>query len=121
MTGWDAERTPDRPARAVLAVTLLALLLVAAVPAALLAAAVMMLLGHVIGGLAVFGGSVLAAALAIAVAGISGIRHLRKLIAGHAFRVEPLDGSEYPDIAEPGDNDHPSVVRLDRSQYTELR
>src|SRR5215467_4388785 len=57
MTGWDAQRTPDRPARAVLAVTLLALLLVAAVPAALLAAAVMMLLGHVIGGLAVFGRS----------------------------------------------------------------
>ena len=121
MTGWDAERTPDRPARAVLAVTLLALLLVAAVPAALLAAAVMMLLGHVIGGLAVFGGSVLAAALAVAVAGISGIRHLRKLIAGHGFRVEPREGSDYPDIAEPGDSDYPSVVRLDRSQYTEVR
>ena len=32
MTGWYAERTPDRPARAMIAVTLLALLLVAAVP-----------------------------------------------------------------------------------------
>ena len=37
MTGWYAERMPDRPARAVTAVTLLALLLVAAVPVALLA------------------------------------------------------------------------------------
>jgi len=121
MTGWDAQRIPDTPARAVLAVTLLALLLVAAVPAALLAAVVMMALGHVIGGLAVFGGSVLAAALAVAVAGISGIRHLRKLIAGHGFRVEPLDGSQYPDVAEPGDSDHANVVQLDRSQYTEVR
>ena len=46
MTGWYAERTPDRSAKAVIAVTLLALLLVAAVPVALLAGLVMMLLGH---------------------------------------------------------------------------
>ena len=37
MTGWYAERTSDRSAKAVIAVTLLALLLVAAVPVALLA------------------------------------------------------------------------------------
>ena len=36
MTGWYAERTPDGPAKAMIAVTLLALLLVAAVPVALL-------------------------------------------------------------------------------------
>src|SRR2546430_11435516 len=41
MTGWYAERTPDRPAKAMIAVTLLALLLVAALPVALLAAVVM--------------------------------------------------------------------------------
>ena len=46
MTGWYAERTPDRSAKVVIAVTLLALLLVAAVPVALLAGVVMMLLGH---------------------------------------------------------------------------
>jgi len=63
MTGWYAERTPGRSARAVIAMTLLALLLVAAVPVALLAAVVVMLLGHVVGGLALFGGSVLAAGL----------------------------------------------------------
>ena len=63
MTGWYAERMPDRSAKAVIAVTLLALLLVAAVPVALLAGVVMMILGHVVGGLALFGGSVLVAAI----------------------------------------------------------
>jgi hypothetical protein len=59
MTGWYAEPTPDRSAKAVIAVTLLALVLVAAVPAALLAGVVMMMLGHVAGGLALSGGSIL--------------------------------------------------------------
>jgi hypothetical protein len=40
----------------------------AAVPVALLAAVVMMMLGYVVGGLALFGGSVLAAAIAVALA-----------------------------------------------------
>src|ERR1039457_5925159 len=96
MTGWHAERTPDRPARAMIAVTLLALLLVvAAVPVALLAAVVMMMLGYVVGGLALFGGSVLAAAIAVALAGVSGMRHLRKLLSGGSFRVVRLNGSQY--------------------------
>ena len=101
MTGWYAERTPDRSAKVVIAVTLLALLLVAAVPVALLAGVVMMLLGHVVGGLALFGGSILAAAIAVAVAGMSGMRHLRKLVAGRSFHVVQLDGSQYTDVAEP--------------------
>ena len=84
MTGWYAERTPGRPARAVIAVTLLALLLVAAVRVALLAGVVMMMLGHVAGGLALSGGSILAAAVAVALAGMSGTRHLRKLLSGRA-------------------------------------
>ena len=45
MTGWYTERAADRSARAMIAVTLLALLLVAAVPVALLAALVMVVLG----------------------------------------------------------------------------
>ena len=69
MTSWYVERAPNRPAMAVIAATLFALLLVAAVPVALLAAVVMMMLGHLVGGLALFGGSVLAAALAVALAG----------------------------------------------------
>jgi hypothetical protein len=123
MTGWYAERTPGRPGRsgkAVIAVALLALLLVAAVPVALLAGLVMMVLGHVVGGFALFGGSILAAVIAVAVAGMSGMRHLRKLVA-RGFRVVPLDGSQYADVAEPADRDYTGVVQLDRSEYTEVR
>src|SRR5215813_1971298 len=119
MTGWHAERAPDRSAKAVIAVTLLALLLVAAVPVALLAGVVMMMLGHVVGGFALFGGSVLAAVLAVALACLSGLRHLRKLVSGRSFRVVQLDGSQYTDVAEPGGSDYTNVVQLDRSEYTE--
>ena len=121
MAGWYVERVPDRSAKAVIAVTLLALLLVAAVPAALLAGVVMMLLGHVAGGLALFGGSILAAVVAVAVAGMSGIRHLRKLVSGRSFRVVQLDGSQYTDVAEPEGSAYTDVVQLDRSEYTEVR
>jgi uncharacterized membrane protein YdjX (TVP38/TMEM64 family) len=121
MTGWYAERTPDRSAKAVIAVTLLALLLVAAVPVALLAGLVLMLLGHVIGGLALFGGSVLAAAVAVAVAGMSGVRHLRKLVSARSFRVVQLDDSQYTDVAEPESSEYTGVLQLDRSDYTEVR
>jgi hypothetical protein len=125
MTGWYAERTPGRPARAVITLTLLALLLVAAVPVALLVAVVMMMLGHVVGGLALFGGSILAAAIAVALAGMSGMRHLRKLLSGRSFRVVQLDGSQVAGVAEPvaepESSDFADVVQLDRSQYTEVR
>ncbi len=121
MTRWYAERMPNRSARGVIAVTLLALLLVAAVPVALLAGVVMMMLGYVVGGLALFGGSVLAAAIAVALAGISGMRHLRKLVSGRSFHVVQLDGSQYTDAAEPEGSDYTHVVQLDRSEYTEVR
>jgi uncharacterized membrane protein YdjX (TVP38/TMEM64 family) len=119
MTGWYAERTPDRSAKAVIAVTLLALLLVAAVPAALLAAVIMMVLGHIVGGLALFGGSVLAAAIAVALAGMSGMHHLRKLLTGGGFRVVRLDGSQYTDAAEPAGSNYTNLVQLNRSEYTD--
>ena len=125
MTGWYAERTPGRSAKAVIAVTLLALLLVAAVPVALLAGVVMMMLGDVAGGFALFGGSILAAAIAVALAGMSGMRHTRKLLSGRSFRVVQLDGSQYTGVAEPvaepEGSDYTNVVQLDRSQYTEVR
>ena len=121
MTGWYAERAPGRPVTAMIAVMLLALLLVAAVPVALLAAVVMMMLGYVAGGLALFGGSVLAAAIAVALAGMSGMRHLRKMLSGGSSRVVRLDGSQYTDVAEPDDSDHTNLVQLDRSEYTEVR
>jgi len=120
MTGWHAERTPGRSAKAVIAVTLLALLLLTAVPVALLAAVIMMILGHVVGGLALFGGSVLAAAMAVAIAGMTGMQHLRKLLA--SFNVVQLDHRQYTDdIAEPNSSDYTDVVQLDRSEYTEVR
>jgi uncharacterized membrane protein YdjX (TVP38/TMEM64 family) len=121
MTGWYAERTPDRSAKAVIALTLLALLLVAVVPVALLTGVILMLLGHVVGGLALFGGSVLAAAIAVALAGISGMRRLRKLVSGRSFRVVQLDRSQYTDVPEHGGTDYADVVQLDRSEYTEVR
>jgi uncharacterized membrane protein YdjX (TVP38/TMEM64 family) len=127
MTGWHAERTPDRSAksarsaRAVIAVTLLALLLVAAMPAALLAAVIMMVLGHVVGGLALFGGSVLAAAMAVALAGMTGMQRLRKLLSRASFHLVQLDRSQYTDVAERNGSDYADVVQLDRSEYTEVR
>ena len=121
MTGWYGERMRGRSAKAMIAVMLLALLLVAAVPLALLAAVVMMILGYVVGGLALFGGSVLAAATAGALAGMSGRRHLRKLLSGASFPVVRLDGSQYTDAAEPEGSDKTDFVQLDRSEYTEVR
>ena len=121
MTGWYAERTPGWSARVMIAVTLLALVLVAAVPVALLAAVILMVLGHVLGGLALFGGSVLAAGLAVALAGMSGMRHLRKLLSGGSVRVVRLGGSQYTDVSEPAGSEYANVVELDRSEYTEVR
>jgi hypothetical protein len=121
MTGWYAKQAPDRSAKAMIAVTLLALLLVAAVPVALLAGVIIMALGHVIGGLALFGGSILAAVIAVAVAGMSGMRHLRKLVSGRGLGVVQPDGSQYADVAEPEGSDYTEVVHLDRSEYTEVR
>jgi hypothetical protein len=122
VTGWYAERMPpNRPAKAMIAVTLLALLLVAAVPVALLAAVVVMMLGYVAAGLTLFGGSVLAAAVAVALAGMSGMRYLRKLVSGRSFRVVQLHSSQYTDVAEPAASDYTNVVQLDRSEFTEVR
>jgi uncharacterized membrane protein YdjX (TVP38/TMEM64 family) len=101
MNGWTVARRLPMSAKAMIAVTVLAVLLVAAVPVALLAGLVMMILGHVVGGLALFGGSILAAVAAVAVAGFSGVHELRKVIAGQVagqnFRVVRLDESEYTD------------------------
>ncbi len=83
------------------------------------------MLGHAAGGLALFGGSILAAAIAVTLAGMSGTRHLRKLLSGGSFGVVQLDGSQYTGVAEPvaepTGSDFTGVVRLDRSQYTEVR
>jgi uncharacterized membrane protein len=121
MSGWHGERAPERSARALIAVTMLTLLLVAAVPVALLAAVIMMVLGHVVGGLAVFGGTVLVAAVAIALAGMTGKRQLRKLLSRASFQVGQPDRMRDTDVAEPTGSDYTNVVHLDRSEYTEIR
>jgi uncharacterized membrane protein len=121
MSGWHGARAPERSARALIAVTLLTLLLVAAVPVALLAAVIMMVLGHVVGGLAVFGGTVLVAAVAVALAGMTGKRQLRKLLSRASFQVGQPDRMQDTDAAEPTGGDYTNVVHLDRSEYTEIR
>src|SRR2546430_10865053 len=105
MTSWYAERTPDRSAKVMVAVTLLALLLVAAVPVALLAAVVMMLLGYVAGGLALFGGAGPPPPPAVALAGMSGGRHPRQLLSRGGFPGGRLGGSPYTPVAQPKGND----------------
>ncbi len=120
MSGWYAKRMPDRPARAVMAAMLLALLLVAAVPVALLAAVIIMLLGHVAVGLALGGGSILAAAIAVPLAGMSGIRYLRKLLSGGGFGLVRPDGGQDTG-AGPEGSDYANVVQLSRGEYTEVR
>jgi hypothetical protein len=90
-------------------------------PVALLAAVVMMMLGYLAGGLALFGGSVLAAAIAVTLAGMTGMRHLRKLLSGGSFRVVRPDGSQDTGAAGPEGRHYTNLVQLDRSEYTEVR
>jgi len=66
MAGWYAARRPNMSAKAVIALMVLAFALVAAVPVALVVGVFMMLLGHVMGGLALFGGSILVCAICAA-------------------------------------------------------
>ena len=95
MTAWHTARTMGWSARAVLAVGLLAVALVAAVPVAFFVGVILMLLGHVIGGLALFGASIMAAGAAVVIAGLSGVRHLRKLVSQQRDRIMQLRQGEY--------------------------
>jgi uncharacterized membrane protein YdjX (TVP38/TMEM64 family) len=95
MTDWYPARRMGWPAKAAIALGVLAVLLIAAIPVAFLVGLIMMLLGHVIGGLAVFGASILAAAVAVVVAGMSGVAQLRKVISRQRYKVVQLLGSDY--------------------------
>jgi uncharacterized membrane protein YdjX (TVP38/TMEM64 family) len=105
MAAWYATRRTNLSATAVIAMALLALALAAAVPVAMVAGVIMMLFGHVIGGLALFGGSILVATAAIVLAGVSGVRHLRRLVAEHSLEVDqsvrvlPLGSDDYTYIS----------------------
>jgi hypothetical protein len=65
---------------------------------------------------------VLAAAMTVALAGMTGMQHLRKLLSRASFSVVQLDQRQYTDdIAEPNGSNYTDVVQLDRSEYTEVR
>ena len=113
MASWYAARRPNMSSKVVIALALLAFALVAAVPVALVAGVIMMLLGHVIGGLALFGGSILAAAAAVVLASVTGVRHLRGVVRG---MVTEHDFTEH-NVTE-HDN---QVFQLDRDDYTYIR
>ena len=95
MTDWYPARRMGWQAKAAIGLGVLAVLLVAAIPAAFLVGLIMMLLGHVIGGLAVFGVSILAAAAAVVIAGVNGVAQLRKVISRQRHKVGQLLGSDY--------------------------
>ncbi|HUN36617.1 MAG TPA: hypothetical protein VMU95_31870 [Trebonia sp.] len=95
MAAWHSGRMMSWSARAVVAAGLLAVALVVGVPVALFVGVIMMLMGHVVGGLALFGASVLAAVAGVTIAGFSGARHVRKLVSRQAFRVVQLRRGEY--------------------------
>ncbi|HSZ42922.1 MAG TPA: hypothetical protein VK817_23415 [Trebonia sp.] len=133
MTAWFTARTMGWSSKAVIAAALLAVLLVVAVPVALFAGVILMLLGHVVGGLALFGASVLAAVVAVTVASLTGVRHVRKLVGrtvadlqgrvgGQGFGGPGVDGRAFggPGFGEPedpvGQQGH-RVVTLDRNEY----
>jgi uncharacterized membrane protein len=90
-----AGRTTRLSTKLVIAAAVLAALLVAAVPVALFVGVILMLLGHVVGGLALFGASILAAAAAVVIASLTGIRHLRRLVTEHSLRIVQLGRGEY--------------------------
>jgi uncharacterized membrane protein YdjX (TVP38/TMEM64 family) len=85
--GWQA--------KAVIVLGVLAVVMVAAIPVAFLAGLILMLLGHVIGGLAVFGASILAAAAAVVIALAGGLAQLRKVVSRQRYKVVQLLGSDY--------------------------
>jgi uncharacterized membrane protein len=129
MTVWEATRTMSWRSKAVVGVGLLAVILVAAVPVAFVAGVILMLLGHVVGGFALFGASVVVAVAAVVTASKVGVRHMRAMITrqrdtiarqwgglgGQApgFGQEPSFGQ---DARSGKDQDH-RVVQLDRDDY----
>jgi hypothetical protein len=94
MVGYGA-RTMRWSTKAVIALGALAALLVAAVPVALFAGVLLMLFGHVVGGLALFGASILAAGAAVVIAAATGVRHLRALVGRPGFRTVQLRRDQY--------------------------
>ena len=95
MTAWSTARRLGWSTRAVIALGLLAVLLVVAVPAALFVGLIMMLFGHVLGGLALFGASILAATVAVVIATLTGVQQLRKALTRQGFGRQMFSGQVF--------------------------
>jgi len=87
------DRAPS--AKPLVFLSVLAVLLLVAVPFSVLVALFMVVFGHVVGGLALIGGTLLAAIAAVVLAGASGVRHLQKVVARKSFRVVQLGQTDY--------------------------
>ena len=87
------ERGPS--AKPLIVLTVLAVLLLVAVPISILVALFMIVFGHVTGGFALIGITMLAAIVSVVVAGASGIRHLQRVVEHKSFRVVQLGKREY--------------------------
>jgi len=118
MASWYAARRPNMSSKVVIALALLAFALVAAVPVALLVGVILMLLGHVIGGLALFGGSILAAAAAVVLASVTGVRHLRGVVRG---MLTEHDFNEHNTTEHDLTERNSQVFQLGRDDYTYIR
>jgi hypothetical protein len=95
MAAWHVVRMTGWSTRAVIAAAVLAAVLVAAVPAAFVVGLILMLLGHVVAGLALFGGAILAAGAAVTVAVMTGMRRLRQELSRYSGRIVQLGRGEY--------------------------
>ena len=87
------DRAPS--AKPLLFLTLLAVVLLIAVPISVLVALFMVVFGHVVGGLALIGASLLAAVAGVVLAGASGVRHLQRIVAQKSFRVVQIGQQDY--------------------------
>ncbi|GAA2028195.1 hypothetical protein GCM10009839_29010 [Catenulispora yoronensis] len=90
---YDSDRGPS--AKPLIVLTVLAVLLLVAVPISILVALFMIVFGHVTGGFAVIGVTLLAAIVSVVVAGASGIRHLQRIVEHKSFRVVQLGRRDY--------------------------
>ena len=89
----DGDHAPS--AKPLILLTTIAVLLLVAVPISILVALFMIVFGHVTGGFAVIGVTVLAAIVAVVAAGASGFRHLQKIVEHKSFRVVQLGQRDY--------------------------
>jgi uncharacterized membrane protein YdjX (TVP38/TMEM64 family) len=112
---YDGERGPS--VKPVVVLTGIAVLLLVAVPISILVALFMIVFGHVVGGFALIGVTMLAAIAAVVLAGASGIRHLQKIVEYKSFRVVQLSKKDYSSSGQDCDgcghdhgNDTPTVI-----------